>query len=250
MQRPLRPTPPSRRRGGRAHPSTVLRCVLGIALGSVVSGCGESEPATPAAAPAPPVEAPAEIPPLPEGEATSWALEEFDWGDSEEVVQESVDFAPNYLCFGAHGECRVVRVRVDGEDLLARFQYAEDALWRVAILTPPLYREDAAKHGPRVAARLAGHVSRQLGDPERVAPFPSAAQLKAMPEGSLVLERWRSESLDVETRLVHRDGDRYVIAAYFADPVRAKTAAAAAPDPTDPPPKPVFGDPARPGAAR
>ncbi len=225
-------------RGSRAHRPFVLRCVLGIALASLAVACGESESA-PADAPASSNEAASEaLPPLPEGAATSWALEEFAWGDSEEIVRESVQYAPDYLCFGAHGECRVVRVRVDGEDLLARFQYEEDALWRVAILTPPLYREDAARHGPRVAARLTGHVSRKLGEPDAVASFPDRAGLDAMPQGSLVLDRWRSETLDVETLVVRRDGDRYVIAAYFADPVRAETLAASAADPTDPPPKP------------
>jgi hypothetical protein len=232
----------------------MLGAVAWLAL-LLLPGCSESEPA--ADAPVPPAavpESPSLEPPPPESSATalegaaepaegvttSWVLEEFDWGDSEEIVRESIDYAPGFLCFKFRNECRVVRVKVDAEELLARFQYYEDGLWRVALLTPPLSAEQASKHGPRVVGGLADHVKRQHGEPARETPFPAIAELG---DGTHVLQHWKSEAMVIEVVIVRR-GSQYFVGAYFADPVRGAEALRVAADPTDPPEKPKRRAPA------
>lgn len=175
-----------------------------------------------------------EAKPAPKAELSSWMLEEFDWGDSETLVKESIDYAPNYFCFTSRGECRVVQVRVDGEELLARFQYFEEGLWRMAFITPPLDLETAVQHGPRVLNTLTNHVKRHRGEPAYSKERPEIAEIG---EGTHVLHRWKTETSVIEVVLVRR-GSRYFVGAYFADPVRGAKALASAVDPTAPPRRP------------
>ncbi len=219
----------------------------------VIVACGESEPGAPAvettAAPAAPavqttalpaaalVESTTTIATSPAATSTDhadapWILEEFDWGDSESIVRESVEFADNFLCFKQNDECRLVRVTVDGEDLIARFQYFEEGLWRVALVTPPLNVHQMAEHGPRVAGVLAGHVARHSGAPVLDERFPKLAGLAP---GTHVLARWKTEARVVDVVAVLRDGEKYFVGAYVVDPGRAARAQLAAKDPTDPP---------------
>jgi hypothetical protein len=87
-----------------------------------------------------------------------WLLTEFDWGDDPEVVLDSLEIAPGFVCYDSGAEpCKFVRVAVDGEELLARFDYREDRLWQVRFVTPELTRRQADEHLLRVVGRLAGY---------------------------------------------------------------------------------------------
>jgi hypothetical protein len=228
-------------------PNRMRACALGWLPILMLAACSESSSTPPAAepppttvtapepvakAPAPPT--PAAETPTPANTGDRWLLEEFDWGDSEPIVRESVDYARGFLCFDMAGKCRVVRVRVDGEDLLARFQYHEEGLWRIALITPPLSASQLSEHGPRVVDVLLGHVKRKHGEPERSEEFPD---VDAVEPGTQILHHWETDDMEIDAVLVRR-GSEFFVGAYFADPVRGAQAMATAIDPTEPPEKP------------
>ena len=133
-------------------------------------------PATPAAPAVPPTDV--------------WLLREFDWGDSKEIVYESVDYTPGFICYRhkLREHCVFVKTRVDGEELLANFHFVDEKLWRADILTPDLDPAQAAEHLERVWKLLAAYVTRFQGEaPEQAA----LGDWKALGAGQMrVTHRW------------------------------------------------------------
>jgi hypothetical protein len=149
-----------------------------------------------------------------------WLLTEFDWGDDPEVVVDSVMVAPGYVCFQSGGQCRFFRVRVDGEDLLARFEYRDERLWQIAFVTPGLSRVDAQEHMPRVLETLSGYIERFKGPPLVAAGLPDFA---ALSDGSATPTRfWKLPDMEIRIE-VARKGREFFLGAFFYDPSARET---------------------------
>jgi hypothetical protein len=144
-----------------------------------------------------------------------WLLTEFDWGDDPEVVYDSLEVAPGFVCFDAGNECRLVRVRVDGEDLLARFDYRDDRLWQIRFVTPELGRRQARDHMPRVLGLLARYIERFKGPPLLASRLPL---LNSVVEGSpRPTHFWKLPDMEIRIE-VGRRGEKFYIGAVFYDP--------------------------------
>lgn len=153
-----------------------------------------------------------------------WLLDEFDWGDSEEIVYESVQYTDGFLCYRhkLREFCAFVKTRVDGEELLAKFEFVDGRLWRIDVLTPDLNDAQASEHLERVWKLLAAYVTRFHGEAPEQAAFPPRESLA--PGALHVTHRWKLA--DQEIRLVVGRGPgepaTWFTAARFVDPKWAK----------------------------
>lgn len=231
---------------------------LFVPLALVACGAEREEP-TPAEPPAaqveqsatPAEEAPLEEVPLEEeataAEATAapiptvtvapaeperWLLTEFDWGDTEAIVYESIEYTDGFLCYEhkLREHCAFVKTLVDGEELLAKFEFVEGVLWRIEVLTPDLEASQADPHLERIWKLLVGYVTRFYGEAPEQAEFPKRETLQ--PSAEVVTRRW--ELPEQEIRIVvgrAAKGEKWFTAARFTDPKWAKQA------PPPPPPE-------------
>lgn len=157
------------------------------------------------------------------GKLTYWLLEEFDWGDDEEVVAESILFDPYFSCTGTRGSpCTMVSTVVDMEKLLVSFQHHEGELWQVVIFTPDLDTGQARVHLPRVWQRLVDYVTRMRGEPTLAVGLPALGSLEFGPPQPTHF--WAAPDLEVRIMFGRRDVDRFYVGAFFSDPVRGKVA--------------------------
>lgn len=149
-----------------------------------------------------------------------WVLQEFDWGDSRELVDESVRYSLPFTCNALAGRCALPVVEIDGEDLLVRFAFYQ-GLYRIRILTPDLTRDVADVHAERVWKLLADYVTRHKGEPEKAsAELPA---FDAVSEGEThVTHRWKLDDQEIRLGLGRRDDGQIYVAATFVDPVRAR----------------------------
>jgi len=225
----------------------LVMCALaacGVALG--LSGCAEEKaaeshaaPEAAAAAPAgagaaaeAPVPAAAALPPT---LTDRWLLEEFDWGDSKNVTYETVQYIDGFLCYRhrLREHCAFVKTLVDGEELLAKFQFVDDALWRIEILTPDLDASQAAPHLERVWKLLAAYVTRFQGEASEQSPFP---EWKSLAAGELrVTHHWKLPDQEIRILVGRSAGDveKWFTSARFTDPKWVKVEPA--PEPEAPP---------------
>lgn len=150
-----------------------------------------------------------------------WMLEEFDWGDDEEVVAESIEFDPYFGCNGDKvNPCAIVSAVVDRERLLARFNHHQGELWQVVFLTPDLAPD--SPHLRRVWQLLADYVTRMQGDPAIAVAFPA---LDTLALGTPHLTHfWSLPGLEARVMVGRRDADLYYVGLFFSDPVRGKVA--------------------------
>jgi hypothetical protein len=187
---------------------------------------------TPQAAPIPV----ANVAPAAPAPQERWLLKEFDWGDSEDVVYESVEYTDGFLCyehkFKKH--CAFVKTKVDGEELLAKFEFVDGRLWRIEVLTPDLDAAQADLHLERIWKLLVGYVTRFYGEaPEQVA-FPPRDTVA--PKAEVVTRHWERPEQDIRI-VVGRvpTGDKWFTSARFTDPKWVKQA--------PPPPAPEAAKP-------
>jgi len=182
----------------------------------------DAEPGTPAAA------APAATP----SRTESWLLEEFDWGDNRNITYETVHYTDGFLCYRhkLREHCAFVKALVDGEELLAKFQFVDDRLWRIEILTPDLDASQAAPHLERVWKLLAAYVTRFQGEAPEQSPFP---EWKSLAAGELrVTHHWKLPDQEIRM-LVGRSagpGEKWFTAARFTDPKWVKVEPAPEPE--------------------
>jgi hypothetical protein len=213
-----------------------------VALG--LSGCAEEKVAEGHAAP----EAATAAAPAGAGEAAEapvpaalepsltdrWLLEEFDWGDSKNVTYETVHYTDGFLCYRhrLREHCAFVKTLVDGEELLAKFQFVDDALWRIEILTPDLDASQAAPHLERVWNLLAAYVTRFQGEAAAQSAFP---EWKSLAPGELrVTHHWKLPDQEVRVLVGRSPGaEKWFTAARFTDPNWVKVEPA--PEPEAPP---------------
>jgi hypothetical protein len=160
-----------------------------------------------------------------------WLLSEFDWGDSEDTVYETVHYTDGFLCYRHEiaEHCAFVKTRVDGEELLAKFDFAGKRLRRIEVLTPDLDESQASQHLERVWKLLAAYVTRFKGEAPAQAAFPPRETLA--PGALRVTHHWKLD--DQEIRLVvgrSKDGQKWFTGARFVDPERAGREPAFEPD--------------------
>jgi hypothetical protein len=182
-----------------------------VLLLSAPAGAADAGAASPDTAPATGVP---EAPP-------NWMLEEFDWGDDEEVVAESIQFDPHFACTGDKlNPCTLVSAVVDREKLLARFTHHEGELWQVIFLTPDI--ASGNPHLRRVWQLLADYVTKMKGKPEISVGFPDLAALAYGPPH--LTHFWSLPGLEARVMVGRRDVDLYYVGLFFSDPVRGKVA--------------------------
>jgi hypothetical protein len=206
-----------------------------FALLLALAGCGgerEAAPAPAARAPAEPVaaaDAQPVGPPAPAPDAANaplppptdfWLLREFDWGDSEDTVYESVDYTDGFLCYRhkLREHCAFVKTRVDGEELLANFHFAKKRLYRADILTPDLDVEQAQMHLERVWKLLVAYVTRFQGEAPEQAAFPDRTKLA--PGEIRVTHHWSKPEQEIRIVVARaEDGSpRWYTAVRVVDP--------------------------------
>jgi hypothetical protein len=209
-----------------------LLCLL-----CALAACGaerDPEPVTPAPAAAeaaPPSEvadAAAEAtpaPPPPDAPVVPptdfWLFQEFDWGDSEEVVYESAEYTDGFLCYRhkLREHCAFVKTRVDGEELLARFHFVDDVLYRADILTPDLDEAQSKEHLERVWKILAGYTTRLQGEAPEQASFPDWTAF--VPGDIRVTHRWVQPEQEIRIVVARAEGGgtpRWYTAMRVVDP--------------------------------
>lgn len=211
--------------------SLVAVAVLGASLALAACSSGsekQAEPqsaAEPAAAPAASEPAPA-VPaangaaaaaPGPEAAPERWLLQEFDWGDSEDTVYETIDYTDGFLCYRHkfREHCAFVKTKVDGDELLARFSFVKKRLWRIDVLTPDLNEEQADQHLERIWKVLVGYVTRFKGEAPQRAAFP---QWKSLAPGAVrVTNFWKLPEQEIRIVVGRSDAGWYT-AARFVDP--------------------------------
>lgn len=190
---------------------------LALALAGPVSSLAQE------AAEPPQAEARADAPESEAEPEPYWLLEEFDWGDDEEVVLESIEFDPYFVCRGTpQNRCVLVSTEISGEELLARFHHHEGELWQVAILTPDLTPDLAAKHLGRIWRLLVGYAAQKLGEPAVAFELPDREALSFGPP--LVTHFWSTPGLETRVAIGRRDVDLFYVALLFSDPVRGAVA--------------------------
>jgi hypothetical protein len=221
------------------------RALVSLFVPLALAACG-AEPETPAessqpAAQAEPADPPAEeAAPAPdpaaatlsEPEPDRWLLTEFDWGDSEEIVYESVNYTDGFLCYKhkLRKHCAFVKTKVDGEELLAKFDFVDGVLWRIEVLTPNLDPSQADPHLERIWKLLVDYVTRFQGEAPEQQDFPQRESLR--PGQEVVTRRWQLP--DQEIRIVvgrAAAGQKWFTSARFIDPKWAKES------PPPPPPE-------------
>lgn len=170
-----------------------------------------------------------DVGPLP-AERDYWLLTEFDWGDDDEVVDESVQISPGFLCYKVRHRCQLTRVSVDGEDVLARFFFDPNGLKEIAFVTPELDRSQAEAHLARVGKVLTGYVSRFKGKPDLEFGPPDVAAIgKEIPTP---LAYWKRPEMEIRVE-ARRQGEAFVVGAFFTKPgggAEPETAPRAAPE--------------------
>lgn len=144
-------------------------------------------------------------------------LEEFDWGDDPEVVEESLLFDPAFACHGtAFDRCSLVKVGVGDEEFLARTHFHQGGLWQVAFLTPDLQTELAEEHLERVWKALVAYATHWIGEPDASDPLPALDALEIGPPRTT--HRWERKALDAEVAVGRRDEDLFYVGLFFFDP--------------------------------
>lgn len=157
-----------------------------------------------------------------DGSEDVWVLQEFDWGDSPELVDESVRYSLPFTCNPMAGRCLLPVVEIDGEDLLVKFGYFE-GLYRIAVLTPDLTRSVADVHAERVWRLLVDYITRHQGEPRQ-----ASAELPDFDSLSLgdtrFTHHWKLADQEIRVGIGRRgdanQGKLYVVASFF-DPERA-----------------------------
>ena len=198
---------------------TTLPCALALALALAAASAAQEPPAEPPPAAEPPAPEEAAAPERP----YYWLLEEFDWGDDEEVVLESIEFDPWFVCKGTpQDRCVLVSTEAVGEELLANFHHHEGGLWQVAILTPDLAPVQADRHLRRVWNLMVDYASKRLGEPSLALGFPERESLEFGPPR--VTHFWAAPGLEARIALGRRDVDRFYAVLYLSDPVRGAQA--------------------------
>jgi hypothetical protein len=186
------------------------RIALALLAGCLALAARAAEPG-PAAAPA-------------QGGGERWLLAEFAWGDSKNLTYESVHYTDGFVCFRhkLREHCAFVKTRVDGEELLAKFLFADDKLWRIDILTPDLERSQAEPHLERVWKLLAAYVARFHGEAPEREPFPDWQALG--PKEERVTHRWQLADQEIRIVVGRSPGtpEKWFTAARFIDPKWAK----------------------------
>jgi len=149
----------------------------------------------------------------------AWAFEEFDWGDSPELVDESVRYSLPFTCNPLGSRCGLPVVEIDGEDLLVKFGYFE-GLYRIGVMTPDLPPQVAAVHAERVWKLLVDYIERHKGEPDRSAA--ELPELETLAKGEArFTHHWTLEGQEIRVGVGRRDeGKLYVVASLF-DPERA-----------------------------
>lgn len=221
----------------RSEIRRVLALALGLAFALASTSAGRAEEPAKAPAPAPKASAKPDasagskaagkpkVARSPDGRLlmSYWLLDQFDWGDDEGVVEESILFDPHYECKGTPAKpCLLVTTVVDGEQLLARFQQYKGGLWQVAILTPDLDRQQADRYLRRVWRVLVDYVTRLKGAPKLVLGLPALDDITIGPPQ--VTHFWQLPGLEVRVMVGRRDKDLFYVGAWFSDPVRGKAA--------------------------
>ena len=149
-----------------------------------------------------------------------WLLTEFDWGDDPEVVLDSLEIAPGFVCYDSGADaCRFVRVDVDGEDLLAVFDYRDARLWQVRFVTPELTRHQASEHLGRVVATLAGYIERLRGAPVLAGPLPPLDSLSE--KSPTPTHFWKLPDMEIRIEVGKKD-EEFFAGAVFYDPEAPK----------------------------
>jgi hypothetical protein len=188
-----------------ASPMIAADAAGGAAQSAAGADAAVPEPAAPEA-PAPP---------------PYWILEEFDWGDDEEVVAESIAFDPYFGCTGDRMQpCAMVSAVIEQERLLARFNHHGGELWQVVFLTPDLRPDN--HHLKRVWQLLADYMTKMKGKPAIAVGFPA---LDTLAYGAPHLTHfWSLPGLEARVMVGRRDVDAYYVALFLSDPVRGKLA--------------------------
>jgi hypothetical protein len=201
-----------------------------LCLSLALACSGEKQPAA-EAQPAPPA-APASAP-APATQDTRWIFSEFDWGDSEDVVYETIEYTDGFLCYRHQffQHCAFVKTKIDGEELLAKFELPLKALTRADVLTPDLDEEQAALHLERVWKLLAAYTTRFFGEAPEQTAFPDR---HALAPGELrVTHRWKLADQEIRLVVGRREGAEsplWFTALRCVDPKHADSEPAFRPD--------------------
>ena len=160
----------------------------------------------------------------------AWLLSEFDWGDVRGVVDESVDVAPEFYCAARFGKrCAMAVVDVEGEELLAKFDFHE-GLYRIRLLTPDIEVGIPAPAGQRSANEeilrrvwdhLVDFATRRKGAPLSAQEFP---ELGTIAVGMKTTHTWKLPDQDIRIGVGRRRSSGFFVAAEFVDPVREAAA--------------------------
>lgn len=202
-----------------------------LCLSLALACSGEKEPAA-AAQPAEAATAEAaSAAPAPQQDAR-WIFSEFDWGDSDEVVYETIQYTDGFLCYRHQffQHCAFVKTKIDGEELLAKFELPMHALTRADVLTPDLDEAQAALHLERVWKLLAGYTTRFFGAATEQAAFPDR---QALAPGELrVTHLWKLADQEIRLVVGRREGESplWFTALRCADPKHADQEPAFRPD--------------------
>jgi hypothetical protein len=144
-----------------------------------------------------------------------WLLSEFDWGDSRDLVEESVGVTQGMQCQRVGSECAIVTAFVDDQRLLVKFAYRGPHLHRIRLRTPALpggHDEDLE----RVWKLLVAWVTRYEGAPKRTEKaLPPLYEL--VPGGYHETHEWQGSGAVVHVG-VGREGDAWFVAATFVEP--------------------------------
>jgi hypothetical protein len=222
---------------------TSRRVAAGLSISLALAACGAEREAPAPEPPAAQVEAPAPEKAQPgaavpmatvvAAPAERWLLAEFAWGDSEEVVYESVEYTDGFLCYEhkLFEHCAFVKTKVDGEELLAKFAFVDGRLWRIEVLTPELDASQADAHLERVWKLLVGYVTRFYGEAPEQQPLPARAALA--PKAEVVTRRWTLPDQEIRIVVGRAEGEKWFASARFTDPKWADRA------PPPEPPKPA-----------
>lgn len=237
------------------------RASIVLVCAGLLLACSQQEPKAPApsAAPSEPTAAAGEVEAAHDAGVadqpaaatpkldTLWVFREFDWSDSESTVYESVEYTDGFLCYRHKffPHCAFVKTKIDGEELLAKFQFLGNRLTHALVLTPDLDSEQASQHLERVWKLLAAYTTRFQGEAQEQAAFPD---WQAMAPGEQrVTHHWKLPNQEIRIVVGRQPGDTplWLIALRVVDPQHAAEEPAFVATAVAPPAEPA---PAQPSA--